>query len=296
MDTPTNQTPAVQQPAKPAAKPKPSLVAGLLAVFLLLALPHALRQRARSLELEKETGELRRALQAAMNRPAAADVSVPAPAPDAPASDAGENHLLLEKEVATLRDLLADKERVISELQRNSRRRQGGGERGTREGGERGGDWAERMQRFQEENPERFKEMQERMQALRERMQTQAERQQNFVASLDPAKMTEAQKKDYARLNELLEKQRELTEAINVDPGGEGTNLLRQQLFEVSRESRELLEKQRAVALQDLGRQLGYQDAQAAQFADYVDNIIQSTSGGGPMMGGRPGGGRTPNP
>lgn len=239
-------------------------------------------------ELAAAEGAAEEARLRARSRPAVRPPP-PAASDDSGARLAAEKQAELEARIAELQGVVAARDETIAEFQSRRRRRE--------EGRPRTGDPAERMAnymaRLRETDPERYERIQERFRSFAERMETSLDQQQDFFAGLDTDAMTPEQAETHTRLMQILDRNRELIEAINEDPEADDVPELRREMFQNSREARGLLEQEREIALEEMARQLGYEDEHVGQFTNYVNYIFDVTSMRGGfrgMRGGRGGG------
>ncbi len=152
----------------------------------------------------------------------------------------------------------------------------------------------ERMAQMKEEDPERYAEMiqrrEERQQTLKYNL---AERTATFM-DLDTTHMTEEERKNHELLVNKMANIWALTDQFQ-DPEQAPDREAMGALFSEIREARPLMEMERSTMFKQLGTDLGYEGAEAQDFANHVEDIISATTlqmprGGG--RGGRGGGGR----
>lgn len=168
-------------------------------------------------------------------------------------------------------------------------------------GGPGGG--ADFFERLRKEDPERYKQMRQHVNEMTQRVETAAVEQQTFLGALDTAKMNEEQLQNHNKILDMVKKNAEIAAKINQDPESKDADALRQEMFGNFREMRGLLDSERAYALQDLGRSMGYGEQDTATFTEYVNQVYNMTSmralfggGGGHGDGGQnPGGGNHQN-
>ncbi|OPZ27370.1 MAG: hypothetical protein BWZ02_01673 [Lentisphaerae bacterium ADurb.BinA184] len=219
----------------------------------------------------------------------------PAGGPLAP-DDAKERAARLERQVAELNGRLAARDQELDVLRRRDGNRAGrDGDRPRRDRGEPrpGQGPGEFMQRLRENDPQRYQEMQTRIKEFNDRMTTALGEQEAFLSTLDAAAMSAEQQNAHTRLLAALQRMREINEQLSADPEAADVPDLRREMFENMTVARDLLAQERQTALQDLARQLGYREQETSQFADYVNQVYESTSLPMGRMGG-PRGGRTP--
>jgi hypothetical protein len=206
--------------------------------------------------------------------------------------------------IAELEKLLKDREASLADMRANSANRQADTAPTERPG--RGNfnpqGW---MEDLKTRDPQRYEEMQARFKEMGQKTSSYLGKQDEFLKSLKTENMTPEQQDNHAKLQEALAKAKEISEQLNADPEGPKAGELRGQLFQAMRDSRELLEGERQIALQDMAGQLGYTKEQTPQFVEYVNSIYEMTNpgtifrsvmgGGEGGRGGFPGGGRGGN-
>jgi hypothetical protein len=257
----------------------------MAAVCLLLALAQA-RTVSR---LRRHAGPPREALSAAATTDAGALPPAVDPAAGSPvAVDASRLKTRVTELENQLRDLLRENSRLAAaagaagvEPDRERERGRGGpGRAGFGDGA------PPRM------TPEQQAEIRQRMQETSTRMQENLQRQHEFFTSLDAAGMSDEQRQNHEKLVSTLAETDQLMAQLQNNPDPETAGQLRRQLFENIGATRDLLNSERQYALVEFARKLNYPDAEAQQFAQYVEYVIDMTSmqrmftGG---MGGRDG-------
>gem|GEM_PF-877340 len=263
-----------------------AVVAVTLGIVVLLLQQDRGRLRARLADVQADLDRVRADVAAAA---AAEAPKVPAPiSAKPPAPTAGEAAAAAaespesERRVTALQELLLAKDATIADLEarlqeRDARRRNTPDRRGAT--------FAERLEQMRVADPERYAAMQDRFQRMNERMTTALEKQQDMLAGLDTAALTPAEAENHTRLLELLAANRDLTDMINQDPEAEDVPQLRRELFANMRAAGELLGTERNILFRDLANQLGYKDADAQQFTDYLNRVLESTSPGSLFRG-----------
>ena len=151
--------------------------------------------------------------------------------------------------------------------------------------------FSDRMARMKEEDPEGYTEMtqqrQERQETIRYNL---AERTATFM-DLDTSNMTEEERANHELLVEKMANVWTLTEQFQNQEEETPNREAMRELFTEMRDVRPLLETERTVMFKQLGTDLGYEGENAAEFASYVEDIIEATTIQMPR-GGRSGGGR----
>ncbi len=197
----------------------------------------------------------------------------------------------LVAQIEALRTALAELEAENARREERARTRPTTTERrGPEAGGPQAG-VANFMETLRERDPQRYEEMQNRMRDFMTRTTENLDRQTKFLGALDVAAMTPEQAEGHKRFLELAGENQRLMETIAMDPNAEGVRDLRRQLFENSRELRELGDAERELALGDFARQIGYKGTEVDEFVAYVNSVVELTSPGG-GFGGGPGRGR----
>lgn len=159
-------------------------------------------------------------------------------------------------------------------------------------------DW---MAELQENDPERYEEIMRRREEMRQRVQDSFARRAAHFLHRDLSNMPPEERAEYEHMLGLLAETWELSDRIQTpDVSREERTEIRRTLGQNMRELRPLLANERDREFYELGRQLGYDSESAAQFVDYLNDMIDITSlspfgggRGGGMMGG---GGRPRGP
>ncbi len=153
----------------------------------------------------------------------------------------------------------------------------------------------ERLEQMRRENPEQFAEMEKRREEFRQRIAQQEESRNSFLASVSTQGMSEAQRENHERLLATLARLnalREQREQAGTERGSQEDDAYRDALRESMMELGPLYEQERAALLEQAARAAGYEGEEAANFADYIQEAIRSTSmmfgpfGGGGFAGG----------
>ena len=143
-------------------------------------------------------------------------------------------------------------------------------------------DWASRrsdyMAELKEKDPERYQELQERRTKMREHVTDTMERQSAFILNLDESKMSEEQLKNHKALTAMMERNWELMEIAGNDEDPEAQGKARGELMRNVWQMGGLLEKEREVALESMGRDIGYTDQESAEFSAAVQDVYKMTS------------------
>jgi hypothetical protein len=138
------------------------------------------------------------------------------------------------------------------------------------------GDWLENLR---EEDPERYEQIQQRRIEMRQRVQDSFARKAAHFLYRDTNFMSEAEQVEHGQMLSLLENTWRLAERVQDDSlSWEDRRPIRAELMEQVAELRPLLESARDRELYDLGRQLGYDEAGAAQFVEYINDMHEVSS------------------
>ena len=149
----------------------------------------------------------------------------------------------------------------------------------------------DRMEQMKKDNPEQYAEMQKRREEFRQSMEQRAQDRAEFIAAVDTKNMNDAQKENHARLLETVARVNDLMAQMG-QPGVERTPEMRQQMGEAMGSLHELYGQERQYLLEETGRAVGYQGAQATEFAATMQAIIDNTTMPSFGHGGRGGGGQ----
>jgi len=188
-----------------------------------------------------------------------------------------------ERAAAALRQRVAELERALAEKPLSSitnppaqvaERPQEDPERGDRS---RRQSFTERMEQMRKENPEQYAEMQKRREEFRQRMEQRALDRADFLAAVDVRNMDNAQRENHEKLLATVARMDELMAQMGQsetrhDPA------VRQELGETFSVLNELYGEERRYLLEATAREVGYEGAQATEFADQVQAIIDNTS------------------
>ncbi len=230
-------------------------------------------QRAERLSGQMET------IRAAGRTPSAQPAGRITPEPPAETEPDGESGLPTSGDISTaawadLEARIREKDAIIAQLRQAA----------TNEPSERRRDrpWEDRtewLERLKTEEPERYAELMERREKARRDVQNAFARKAAFFLGRNTEGMTDDQNAEYNRMLTLLEDTWTLSERIQNDelPREERREVMHA-LRDNTRELAPLLENERTVEFMALGYEMGYGDAEAADFAAYVNEIIDITS------------------
>ena len=259
---------------------------GVLLVAASIGAAVFYRNRARL--AEQQAGAARAEADTLRARIAAAPIPVaPAPEPAPTGAAAGEVARAEDSEaLSRIRELevaLAEKDRVIWDLQVRATNRPPPEERRGRDRG----DW---MEDLRQSDPARYEEMQKRREERQREMSRQYAEKAAYFLKRDTSKMKDEEKASYDLMLQLLDETWRLSEQMRAELSPEERRELRQTLREKAEVLNPLLEQERARTFTELGEQVGYTGEAAAEFADYLESIIELTSPRGLFRGGPPGG------
>lgn len=163
--------------------------------------------------------------------------------------------------------------------------------------GERGRQsWEERMQRMQEEEPERYAEMQKRRTEFRQQAEQRIRDRIDFLDAVDISNMTPEQRANHQKLLDTVARATELGAQMMQSGFGRGEEQreLRQELGETMGSLNELYAGERQYLLEATAKAAGYSGDDVAAFSQHIQAIFDNTTMPGGMMGGMMGGrGRT---
>lgn len=167
---------------------------------------------------------------------------------------------------------------------------------------EAGGEAGARRQRLdleslRETDPERYNEIVERREQMRERVDQAFTRRTDFLLNQDVSDLGVEEQADHKRLVELLYETWALAERQRGEQTREESMQAWRTLRDNARELEPLMRKARDRELVSLAKSVGYTEADAAVFSDYIKDVFEITSlTGGLMPGGAGRGRRTATP
>lgn len=142
-------------------------------------------------------------------------------------------------------------------------------------------DWRERMERFRRDNPEGFARMEKRRQEFMQRRAERAKSKLEFLGSLDTAGMTEKQKSNLRRLQELVARRDELESSATQEAIMNSTEEERREFFaemrEINREMHAANEQARDALLDQTAKALGYEGDDAKEVVSVIKEIYEHT-------------------
>ena len=138
------------------------------------------------------------------------------------------------------------------------------------------GNW---MEELRQNDTERYEQVMQQRAAARQRVQDFFARQSAHFLSQDRSSMSAG---DQARHDQMLGLLAETWNAVNVMQDDEATREQRQaaagELRDRVRSLQPMLREQRDRELHQLGRQMGYNESEAADFVEYIYDLIDITS------------------
>ncbi|MDP6523546.1 MAG: hypothetical protein QGI24_04825 [Kiritimatiellia bacterium] len=134
------------------------------------------------------------------------------------------------------------------------------------------------LEELKEKEPERYEEIQKQRDEFRNRIADTLAKQSAFVLDLDVTKMSEEQRENHERLVEVLDENWTHMETLKEDAGTDTTSEARIALMRNASELRGLFEVERETALQDLGREIGYEGDDSKAFSEAVSEVYDMTS------------------
>ena len=261
------------------------IVLGALAVVLLTVSGLAIHYQGRSAEYQQKYIEALLLID---------ESSAPPRAATSPASVREMNlQPLAEEQVSDLVDRLREleeeleyRDRIIADMRRRNAQwvMPMGEDRPTSEPR----DW---MAEMRESDPERYEEIMERREQARQRVQDAFARQAAHFLYRDMEAMSETEQQEYSLMLGLLAEVWQLSEQLQSDElPPEERGELRRELMQNIRDLRPMLETERDREFYEMGLQLGYDERAAAQFVNYINEMIEITSfsgmwGSGARMG-----------
>jgi DNA repair exonuclease SbcCD ATPase subunit len=161
---------------------------------------------------------------------------------------------------------------------------------------------AARMERLRTEAPEQYADMQQRREEIQQRMAQLHQDRRAFLDAIDTSRMSHEQQENHARLVEAIDAANAFRLRLSSGDWAQLSDEQRAEGFQVMRNLGDLYQQERRYLLEETGRAYG---EDGAQFADYIENVIEHTSvlpdfrrgrGGGRRRAGTPAadGGGTP--
>jgi len=136
-------------------------------------------------------------------------------------------------------------------------------------------DW---IQNLQTNDPERYKEIMDRREQARQAARYDIAKKASHFLYRDESSMSDEEAEQHQRMMSLLHESLLLTEQLNADLPGDQRRDIGRNLRRNMRELSPLLESERDKEFYRVGKDLGYTDSQAVEFASYIRNVIELTS------------------
>ncbi|MGD9873917.1 MAG: hypothetical protein AB7T27_06560 [Kiritimatiellia bacterium] len=162
------------------------------------------------------------------------------------------------------------------------------------------------MEELKTSDPERYKEMMARREEAQRKMNESFAAKAAHFLDRDTSAMSEEEAAQYHQMINLLDETWRLAENLNADLPRDQRWPLMRQMHENIETLTPLLDAERISEFQKIATDFGYDDAEAAQFVEYMNNVVEVTSmrsffesmgrgrggpPGGPDRGGGEGGG-----
>lgn len=147
-----------------------------------------------------------------------------------------------------------------------------------------GANFSERMKTLKEENPEEYQRMKEKVEKMKEHFEKGTKSRSEFYAGFNLEGLGEKQQKAMTELKEKLARIDELNERMQ-DGDFENQADLQMEIWSEMRGTRELMNTARDIALDNLAKDIGYDEDSSSEFTDYVDYIYDMTSFRGMFRG-----------
>jgi hypothetical protein len=138
--------------------------------------------------------------------------------------------------------------------------------------------WNDRIEELKQNDPERYAEIKERMEGMREGFEKVLADQSAFFLSLDTELMTDEQLTSHNELLGIMEELWTATEAAKQQEEPLAMPPISQELGQKMWRMGDLLENEREVALQQMGRSMGYNDQEAQLYSEQVQDVYNKTS------------------
>lgn len=229
------------------------------------------------------------------------------PAPERPArvkseKDSGKDSVIrsLRARVAELERLLAEKNAVadvpaaVGEKP-DERQEADGRRRGGRHGPPNMAEMRKSMEEFKRDHPEEYAAMEKRRQEFMSRMKQREQATMDFLADVDTANMTDAEREQHANYQNLLSRRAELREKMGAqDISDEDRDRIFEELRETEHAIRESSGQVRENLIKRTAEVLGFEGDEVGEIADTIQAVLDATESGGGRRPGGPGGGMPP--
>lgn len=134
------------------------------------------------------------------------------------------------------------------------------------------------LEEIKQTDPRRYEEIQARRQEARERRQRSIAEQATYFLNRDVAKMDENEIAEYKRMLGLLDETWRLSEQMQAELSPEERHDLMRTMRDNMQELTPLMETERDRTFYEIGRDFGYTESEAQDFAEYLNGIIEVTS------------------
>jgi len=153
-----------------------------------------------------------------------------------------------------------------------------------------------RFEELKNSDPERYNEIMQRVNEFTQRIDNEVKDRIDYLKNLkiDESYMTPEEIEAYNKLISTLEKNSKTLEYLVKNPGADDATTLRMELFQSAMETRDFMEKTRAIAIKNIGIQNGLSGEKLKQFQEEINKAYEMTSFNVGRFGGRqnPGRGR----
>ncbi len=144
------------------------------------------------------------------------------------------------------------------------------------------------MENLKKENPERYAQMTNGIARFRERRTARQQAKLDFLSSVDTSKMSAEAQRTHGELQSLIAKRHELEGAVmDENLSDERRGELMREIFDNSRQIRELSREERDNLLEETGKALGLEGEAAKELTDTIREIYEATDDN--VFGGRGG-------
>ena len=134
------------------------------------------------------------------------------------------------------------------------------------------------LQQIKETDPERYKQIQDQREKSRQNMEKAFAEKADHFLNRDTSDMTDDERTNYTRMLTLLDQTWKLADQLRTELPPDQRRPISRALHDNVEILTPMLETERAKEFYQLGRDVGYTDEEAQQFASYVSNIIDITS------------------
>ena len=206
-----------------------------------------------------------------------------------PVADKGD-----EATVRALRHRIAELERMLAAKDERTETAVASAEAQTRAPERPQQNWRERMEEMKRNEPERYNEMTNRMAQWRRDQSARNKDRIDFLSSIDMSLMSADAKKTHQKLQSLVTKREEIEATLHKEGEGMDDNLrdeLMRELHQTHREMHQLNEEERKNLLEVTARSLGFEERDAKEITETIQDVIDATDngwGGGRRRGGGP--------